>query len=110
MRSVWLDARFGVRTLWRNRAFSAAAAAVLAVGIGTSAAMFSFLDAVLLKPLDYPSPQQLVVITDRPAGPQTARPSSAITGTGPAFLAMRQLSRAFAQVASVATYGTEFNL
>jgi putative ABC transport system permease protein len=110
MKTLALDVRFGVRMLWRNRGFTATAAVVLALGIGGSTAMFSFLDAVLLRPLDYPNPEQLVAITDTPGSGQAAAASAGITGTGPAFLALRQASRAFSQVAAIASYGKEFNL
>ena len=64
MKTLALDVRFGVRTLWRSRGFAATAAVVLALGTGGSTAMFSFLDAVLLRPPDYPHPEQLVAIFD----------------------------------------------
>lgn len=63
------DVRHGSRALARNPGFSVAALAMLAIGIGASTAIFSFVDAVLLKPLPYESADRIVrVLETRPAG------------------------------------------
>jgi putative ABC transport system permease protein len=59
------DLRFAARGLARNRGFTAAALLTLAIGIGANAAIFSVLDALLLKPLPYPDPERLVVIWEK---------------------------------------------
>jgi len=53
------DLRFAVRSLRRAPAFPLAAIATLALGIGATTAIFSTLNAVLLKPLPYPNPDDL---------------------------------------------------
>ena len=52
--AIWRDLHYGLRQVGRNRAFSAIAIATLALGIGVNTAMFSAVDAVLIRPLPYP--------------------------------------------------------
>src|SRR6185436_15936895 len=54
--------RHALRRLWRDRPVTAVALAILALGIGANTALFSVIDAVLLKPLPYPAPDRLVVV------------------------------------------------
>ena len=56
------DLRFGVRMLLRNPSFTAAAVACLALGIGATTAIFSVVNAILLKPLPYREPDRLLRI------------------------------------------------
>jgi predicted permease len=58
------DVRSGVRQLRRNPGFSAVAIATLALGIGVNTAMFSAVDAVLIRPLPYTDADRLVMIWD----------------------------------------------
>ncbi len=58
------DLRFGIRSLLRTPSFACLAIATLALGIGVNASMFSFVDAVLLKPLDYPDADRVVVLSE----------------------------------------------
>lgn len=58
------DLKFGIRTMRKNPAFSAAIMLTIALGIGANTAMFSVIRAVLLKPLEYREPDRIVLIAD----------------------------------------------
>ncbi len=60
--SLWQDARFGVRTLWKDRTALTLAIVALALGIGSATAIFSVIDNVLLEPFPYRDGQRLVAI------------------------------------------------
>jgi hypothetical protein len=69
LETVGQDARYGVRTLARTPGFTTAAVLALALGIGTTTAIFSVVDAVLLRPLPYHEPQRLAVLLHRGRNP-----------------------------------------
>jgi len=58
----WRDVRFGLRALIRNRGFAAVALITLALGIGANAAIFSVVNAILLRPLPFPDPDRITII------------------------------------------------
>jgi predicted permease len=86
------DVAFSVRQLAKNKSFTMIAVVTLALGIGATAAMFSALDAVVLRRLPYPSPDRIVNIHPQYDGEDGAL-------TPPEFLAFRDVS-AFEHVAA----------
>jgi putative ABC transport system permease protein len=65
---LWRDLRLAARGLWRSRRFTAAVVLTLAIGTGATTALFSVVDAVLIRPLPYPDSDRIVSI--RGNGPQ----------------------------------------
>jgi putative ABC transport system permease protein len=59
------DLKFAVRSLFRQPAFALITILTLALGIGANTAIFSVVNGVLLRPLDYPKPNQLVYVTSQ---------------------------------------------
>ncbi len=68
MYSLLQDLRHGVRLLGKTPGFSATALVTLALGIGATTAIFSVVDAVLLKPLPFRDPDRLLAIWERKLG------------------------------------------
>ena len=68
LETLWQDVRYGVRMLWKNLGFTAAAVITLALGLGANTAVFSLLDAAIVRPLPFRAPERLVWIANPVAG------------------------------------------
>src|SRR6266480_6775236 len=88
------DVRYGVRMLRKSPLFTAVAVTAIAIGIGANTAMFSLVDAILLRSLPYPEPQRLIIVGTQQRGGS----GMDLMGTAD-FLAWRDHQQSFEQVA-----------
>jgi putative ABC transport system permease protein len=99
--TVWTDIRFALRMLRKSPGFAAVAILTLALGIGANTAIFSVVNAVLLRPLPYPNAKRLAMIWST-WGNEARGPAS-----GPELIELRNRSRAFEEIAGIwVTNGT----
>ncbi|HET7619028.1 MAG TPA: ABC transporter permease [Vicinamibacterales bacterium] len=91
------DLTQALRLLFRSRGISIVAVATLALGIGTNAAIFSVVHAVLLKPLPYPEPSRLMMLRETVAGKEDSMPVS------PPSFADWRVNRSFQSIGAYAT-------
>jgi len=62
MQSILQDIRYGLRAAVKNLGFTLVVVMTLGLGIGANTAIFSVVDGILLRPLPYPNPEQLVTV------------------------------------------------
>jgi putative ABC transport system permease protein len=92
------DIRYGLRQLRKSRAFSLAAVLTLALGIGTTAAMFSVVDAIVLRPLPYNNVDRIVDVKTHSASTFWQ------VCSWPGYLEMRRENATFQDLAGYAPY------
>jgi len=103
--SLLQDVRYGIRTLGKNPGFTAVAVLTLALGIGANTAIFSVVENVLLRPLPYPQPGNLVQIWN------TYPPQAPRAGLSPGDYAdWRQQNASFSEMGGYAHISQGFNL
>ncbi len=73
MQTIWRDLRFAVRVLLRQPGFAVVAVLTLALGIGANSAIFSVVNAVLLRPLPFHEAEKLITSSIYTGNPKTVR-------------------------------------
>jgi putative ABC transport system permease protein len=94
MGTIFKDIRYGIRSLARHPGFTAVAVITLALGIGANTAIFSVVNAVLLRPLPFDDPERIVWVWDTP--PQLSTAPAAL----PDFIDWKEQNRSFAHLAA----------
>ena len=102
MDALWQDVKYAVRALWRSRGFTVVAILTLALGIGANTAIFSVVNAVMLRPLPYPHPERLVTLWES-VGKNGANPVAY-----PNYLDWRAQNQVFEELAAFSL--DDFNL
>jgi putative ABC transport system permease protein len=102
MNSLIQDLKYSIRTLAKSPGFTSVAILTLALGIGANTAIFSVVNAVLLRPLPFKNPAQLILMRE------TYKQVGNVSVSYPDFLDWRQQSRSFASMAVINNVG--FNL
>src|SRR5579863_1534588 len=97
MNYLWQDVRYGTRMLLGKPGFTAAAVVVLALGIGANSAVFSLINAFLLKPLHVAKPEELVGLYSR----DTKHPDAYRAFSYPNYVDIRDHNQAFSSVAAL---------
>jgi putative ABC transport system permease protein len=96
--TAWRDIRCGVRVLVHSPIFSTVTVLSLALGIGANTAIFSVVNGLLLRPLPYPEPEQIVDVWHKP--PQQSFPGLETFSVSPAnYLDWKAQSSAFEEMA-----------
>lgn len=99
MESLWLDLRYGLRMLIRSPSFTIVAVGVLSLGIAAGTAIFSVVNAVLLRPLPYTEPERLLLVQE--SLPKLSLRTSAVSAAE--FWDYKQGNEVFSNIACFTT-------
>ncbi len=98
MQTLLQDFRYGLRILWKSPGFTIVAVLTLALGIGANTAIFSIVNGVLLRPLPFASPEQLISIGGFDTRRAPAIPNQTVSY--PNFADVRARNQSFTDVAA----------
>src|SRR5262249_50092703 len=101
---MFQDLRYGARMLLKNPGFTVVVILSLALAIGANTAMFSYVDAVLLKPIAFKDPDHLVMVWELYQDGGKAPPSSV------AFLEWRTQTQTFSHLSAITSSASSLNL
>src|SRR5215467_3123492 len=101
METLWEDLRYGARMMLKRPGLTAAALVALTLGIGANCAIFSVINAVLLRPLPFKNPDQLMLLLS------ARREESKISGgvSHADYMDWREQSKTFEDLATFYTGG-----
>src|SRR5262245_24480756 len=97
MQTLWQDLRYTFRTLRSHPGFAVVAILALALGIGANTAIFTVLNAIVLRPLDFDHPNRLVVCWE--SNPEKNLPRMTVSAIN--FTDWRAQNHVFEQMAAV---------
>ena len=95
------DLRYAARMLWKSPGFTIIAVLALALGIGANTAIFSFVNAVLLRSLPYPEADRLVLVREYRERERSAKGDRFAPVSGPDFLDWRGQAKSFEAMAAL---------
>jgi putative ABC transport system permease protein len=104
LESIGADIKYALRQLHKSPGFACTVIATLALGIGANTAVFSVMNAVLLRPLSFPQPERIFQIE------KIAGTSESYTASTPLFLEWRNHNRVFDHIAAYSVLPVGFNL
>src|SRR6266511_1498196 len=104
MQTLWQDLRYGARMMWKHPGFTAVTVLTLALGIGANTAIFSLIDAVLLKTLSVERPEQLYYISSG------GLRRDGIAPTYPCYELLRDGNRSFIGLAAFSTINPKLKI
>src|SRR5580698_3235055 len=104
METFWMDLKHAFRMFRQSPGFTITAISALALGIGANTAIFSVINAVILRPLPYPAAERIVTLMN--SSPQGSGPAASV----PKFNVWRKQTQVLEDIAAYDTAGPGLNL
>jgi predicted permease len=103
METLFKDIRYGARALWKRPGFTAVAVITLALGIGANTAIFSVVNATLLRPLPFKDPERVVMLWG--FLPKMAQTTDKLPFSAGNFVALRDQNHSFENLSAFRSWG-----